>query len=60
MINLAVARWALPVTVALLAGACQTTPVADGGFLSSYEGLKTKDGTLRVAVRDRRDDALAA
>jgi hypothetical protein len=55
-----VARLALPLGLALLAGACQTTPAADGGFLTSYDGLRTKEGTLRVAVRDRRDDALAA
>ena len=40
--------------------ACQTTPVADAGFLTSYEGLVTKPGTLRVAVRDRRDERLSA
>ena len=40
--------------------ACQTAPVADAGFLSSYEGLQTKPGTLRVSVRERRDETLAA
>lgn len=39
--------------------ACQTTPVANAGYLSSYEGLIEKEGTLRVAVRDRRDDQMA-
>lgn len=45
---------------ALTLGACQTAPVADAGFLSSYQGLETKTGTLRVAVRERRDDQLAS
>jgi len=54
------ARLALPISVALLAGACQTTPIADAGFLTSYDGLRKKEGTLRVAVRDRRDDELAS
>jgi hypothetical protein len=44
---------------ALALAACQTAPVADAGFLQSYEGLQTKAGTLRVSVRDRRDDAAA-
>ena len=52
---------AIPV---LLAGAfalaaCQTAPQANTGFLQSYEGLQTKPGTLRVSVRDRRDEAAA-
>lgn len=44
-------------TVAL--AACQTAPQADSGFLSIYEGLETMAGTLRVSVRDRRDEAAA-
>jgi hypothetical protein len=39
--------------------ACQTAPEANAGFLQSYEGLQTKPGTIRVSVRDRRDDAAA-
>ncbi len=39
--------------------ACQTAPEANSGFLSTYDGLETKDGTLRVSVRDRRDEAAA-
>jgi len=39
--------------------ACQTAPAANGGFLQSYDGLQTKEGTLRVSVRDRRDDTAA-
>ncbi len=40
--------------------ACQTTPTPDAGFLQSYEGLKTNESSLRAAIRERRDDALAA
>ncbi|MBX9460613.1 MAG: DUF3313 domain-containing protein [Brevundimonas sp.] len=53
-------RLALPVALAVSLAACQTAPVADAGFLSSYEGLETKAGTLRVSVRERRDEAMAA
>jgi hypothetical protein len=53
-------RLALPLAGAALLGACQTAPVANAGFLSSYEGLETRTGTLRVSVRERRDDGLAA
>ena len=48
----------LLVSVLALA-ACQTAPAANAGFLQSYDGLQTKEGTLRVSVRDRRDDAAA-
>jgi hypothetical protein len=44
---------------ALALAACQTAPQANDGFLQSYEGLQTKAGTLRVSVRDRRDEAAA-
>lgn len=44
---------------ALALAACQTAPAANAGFLQSYDGLQTKEGTLRVSVRDRRDDAAA-
>jgi hypothetical protein len=44
---------------ALVLAACQTAPQANSGFLSSYDGLETKSGTLRVSVRDRRDDTAA-
>lgn len=51
--------------VLLIAGAaslsaCQTAPAPNAGFLSSYDRLETKEGTLRVSVRERRDDGLAA
>ena len=41
---------------ALALAACQTAPAANAGLLQSYDGLQTKEGTLRVSVRDRRDD----
>lgn len=52
-------RLALLAAGAVSLGACQTTPVPDAGFLSTYDGLKTREGTLRVSVRERRDEALA-
>ncbi len=53
-------RLALLIAGVVSLAACQTAPVADAGFLSSYEGLETKTGTLRVSVRERRDEALTA
>jgi len=43
---------------AALAG-CQTAPVGDAGFLSSYEGMTTREDTLRAAVRQKREEAVA-
>lgn len=60
MIRSTPSRLVLLIAGAASLGACQTAPVADAGFLSSYDGLETKAGTLRVAVRERRDEALAA
>ena len=44
----------------LLAGlglaACQTAPVADAGFLGGYDGLVTREDTIRASIRQRRDD----
>ena len=60
MIHSTTRRLALPIAGAVSLAACQTAPVADAGFLSSYEGLETKAGTLRVSVRERRDEAMAA
>lgn len=45
---------------AAVLGACQTAPAANAGFLSTYDGLETKEGTLRVSVRDRRDEEMTA
>lgn len=50
---------AVSVALSLAVAACQTAPEANSGFLSSYAGLETKEGTLRVSVRDRRDDVAA-
>ncbi len=60
MIRFMTRRLALLTAGAAALAACQTAPVADAGFLSSYEGLETRAGTLRVSVRERRDEALAA
>lgn len=47
----------------LLAGstlaACQTAPAVNAGFLTSYDGLTTRDDTLRASIRERRDEAAA-
>ncbi|PZO06493.1 MAG: DUF3313 domain-containing protein [Alphaproteobacteria bacterium] len=51
----------LPIVLAGLAvTACQTAPAANAGFLSQYEGLVTREDTLRASIRERRDDAAAA
>ena len=60
MIRSMPSRLALLTAGVVSLAACQTAPVADAGFLSSYDGLQTQEGTLRVAVRERRDEALAA
>lgn len=50
--------------IVLLAGlvvaGCQTAPVADAGFLSRYDGLVTREDTVRASIRQRRDDAATA
>lgn len=48
---------ALLVLAGLGLTACQTAPVADAGFLSSYDGLVTREDTIRASIRQRRDDA---
>ena len=40
--------------------ACQTVPVANAGFLSRYDGLMTREDTIRASIRQRRDDVEAA
>ena len=49
----------LPVVLASGLAACQTAPVANSGFLSTYDGLTARENTVRASVRERRDDALA-
>lgn len=44
----------------LSVAACQTAPVANAGFLARYDGLVTKENTIRASVRQRRDDAAIA
>jgi len=53
-------RTALIVLAGLTAAACQTAPVADAGFLSRYDGLVTREDTIRASIRERRDEAAAA
>lgn len=60
MMSSALVRASLCAGAALTLAACQTAPVADAGFLTTYDGLKSKPGTLRVAVRDRRDESVSA
>jgi hypothetical protein len=50
-----------PIAVLGLLGlaACQTAPRAEADFLTRYEGLTQRDGTIRASVRERRDDAAA-
>ena len=52
----------LTVTLALagLTAACATAPQPDSGFLSGYDGLVTRDDTLRVSIRSRSDSAALA
>ncbi|CAL1690350.1 hypothetical protein MMB232_00472 [Brevundimonas subvibrioides] len=51
---------ALLVLAGLAVTGCQTAPVADAGFLSGYDGLVTREDTIRASIRQRRDDAVAA
>lgn len=43
----------------LTLGGCQTTPIADSGFLSGYDQMEARKNSLRAAVRERRDEAAA-
>lgn len=57
-------KFSLPHSIALLAvcgaAACQTAPNANSGFLTDYDRLQTREGTLRASIREHRDDAGAA
>ena len=44
------------VPLALILGAC-TTPTANSGLLSTYEGLTPRPGTSRVSLSERKDEA---
>ncbi|WP_309092258.1 DUF3313 domain-containing protein [Phenylobacterium sp.] len=48
---------ALPLLLALAACA---TPHRPSGFLTSYEGLSPREGTVRADIRERRDEAALA
>lgn len=53
-------RSCLVLLVGLAAAGCQTAPVADAGFLSGYDGLVTREDTIRASIRQRRDETAAA
>ncbi len=40
--------------------ACQTAPASNSGFLSDYDRLEAREGTLRASIREHRDEAGAA
>ena len=40
--------------------ACQTAPTANSGFLSGYDRLEAREGTVRASIRQHRDEARAA
>ena len=48
----------LPLALALCA--CATAQHRPAGFLTSYECLTPREGTLRAAIQERRDDAALA
>lgn len=51
----------LPIVLAGMAmTACQTAPAVNAGFLNRYDGLVTREDTLRASIRERRDEAAAA
>jgi hypothetical protein len=50
----------LSVLPLLFCVAACTTPHRPAGFLTTYEGLAPREGTLRVDIRERRDDAALA
>ncbi|MFT4954527.1 MAG: hypothetical protein ACI8U3_000898 [Brevundimonas sp.] len=45
---------------ALGLAACGTTAVEPSGLLSSYDGLTPREDTVRAAISERRDEALAS
>ena len=56
--NAAAARVVIMVGLAAGAAACQSTPAAHSGFLSSYAGLGDQEGSRKTSAK-RRDDALS-
>lgn len=53
-------RLALVLLAASGLAACQTAPANNAGFLTSYDGLTTREDTLRASIRERRDEASAS
>lgn len=56
------ARSLLPAGLLAVCGlaACQTAPTANSGFLSGYDRLEAREGTVRASIRQHRDEARAA
>lgn len=52
-------RSSIALLLALAGAGCATSPPDQSGFLSSYEGLEARTDTVRAAVAQRRDEALA-
>jgi hypothetical protein len=46
-------------SASLLLGACATRPTTQSGFLSTYDGMNTTEGTVRAKIEQRRNDVLA-
>ena len=53
-------RRLLPLAGFAAVAACQTAPAADSGFLSAYDRLQAREGTVRASIREHRDEARAA
>lgn len=45
-----------PILATSALSACQTTPAANSGYLTSYDGMAPPDRSLRASVHQRRDD----
>lgn len=56
------ARSLLPAGLLALCGlaACQTAPTANSGFLTGYDRLAAREGTVRASIRQHRDEARAS
>ena len=53
-------RRLLPLAGFAAVAACQTAPAADSGFLSAYDRLQAREGTVRASIREHRDEARTA
>jgi hypothetical protein len=56
------ARSLLPAGLLAVCGlaACQTAPTPNSGFLSAYDRLQAREGTLRASIRQHRDESRAS